>query len=160
MERDERARMGAKETSWALREVNRAATEADQQLARRIGLRPLDYAAISHILVTTQAIGPYELSTRLGISAGSASELVDRLERAGHVDRRRDATDRRRVGLHPTEHAVGQVQGELSPVITALDELEGDFTAAERTAIVRYLRAAAQILWDYASEEATETRPR
>jgi DNA-binding MarR family transcriptional regulator len=47
-------------------------------------------------------IGVRELAAREGISAAGMSGHVDRLERAGLVERRADAADRRRQGLHLT----------------------------------------------------------
>jgi DNA-binding MarR family transcriptional regulator len=149
VERVERTRVSASEASWALREVNRAAAEVDQVLARRIGLRPSDYTAMTHVMTGAGTIGPNELSARLGISTGSATELVDRLESAGHLQRRRDEHDRRRVALQPTDATVGRILGELGPLFTALDDLASDFTPDERDAIVRYLRGAAQLLSAY-----------
>ncbi|HZG89361.1 MAG TPA: MarR family winged helix-turn-helix transcriptional regulator [Pseudonocardia sp.] len=149
VERVERSRMSAAEASWALREVNRAAVEVDQVLARRMGLRPLDYAAMTHVMTGGEPIGPNQLSTRLGISTGSATELVDRLEGAGHLRRRRDEHDRRRVALQPTDATVGRILGELGPLFAALDDLAADFTSDERDAVVRYLRRAAQLLRSY-----------
>jgi DNA-binding MarR family transcriptional regulator len=98
--------MDAHELSWLLRAVIRASAEVDDDLARRLKLRPLDYAAMNHVMTSHQPLGPAELSARLGISTGSGTELVDRLERSGHLHRRRHPSDRRRVSLHPTETAV------------------------------------------------------
>lgn len=143
MEARERTRVSASEASWALREANRLAAEVEVELARRLHLRPLDTMALGHVMTASGPLGPAELSTRLGISTGSGSELVDRLERAGHLTRHRDTHDRRRVSLHASPEAVQSVLGELAPLFTALDTLAEDFTPEEQEVIVRYLRAAA-----------------
>jgi MarR family transcriptional regulator, organic hydroperoxide resistance regulator len=148
VEQAERSRMAASEASWALRDANRAAAEVDQVLAGRLGMRPLDYAAMSHVL-TGDGIGPNELSARLRISTGSATELVDRLERSGHLRRERGGRDRRRVGLRATDTAIGQILGELGPLFTALDGLADEFTEPELDAVVRYLRLAARSMRSY-----------
>lgn len=70
------------------------------------------------------------------------TELVDRLERAGHLQRRRDPQDRRRVELHASGAAVRSVLQELAPLFADLDLLAADFTPTEQAAIVRYLRGA------------------
>lgn len=115
VEARERERLSATETAWALREVNRLAAELDVELARRLHLRPLDHAALGHVMSSPTPLGPAELSARLGISTGSGTELVDRLEQAGHLQRRRDTHDRRRVLLHPSPTAVEAVLAELTP---------------------------------------------
>ncbi|WP_439593751.1 MarR family winged helix-turn-helix transcriptional regulator [Microbacterium sp.] len=149
----ERGRMSADELSWALRSVNRAAAQLDHALAARMGLRPTDYEAMGHIMDSEGShLGPVELGQRLGMSTGSATELADRLERAGHILRARDEADRRRVSLVPQGETVGRILGELGPLFEALDELAADFSDHERDAIERYLRQAARRLQTRAQE--------
>ena len=139
----ERALVSASEASWALREVNRLAAEADAELARRLHLRPLDHAALGHVMSAEVPLGPAELAARLGISSGSGTELVDRLERAGHLVRHRDLQDRRRVSLHVSSTATRSVLAELAPLLEDLDAVSADLTPEEHEVVVRYLRAAA-----------------
>jgi len=149
VEQVERGRMAAEELSWALRAVVRASGDVDRELAARLGLRPLDYAAMSHVMSGGEPLGPVEVSARLGISTGSGTELVDRLERAGHLRRERHPTDRRRVRLQPTEESVGRVLEALGPLLADLDAVADGFTADEQRVIGRYLRAAEASLRRY-----------
>ncbi|MEO5744792.1 MAG: MarR family winged helix-turn-helix transcriptional regulator, partial [Terracoccus sp.] len=89
-----------------------------------------------------EPLGPRELSARLGITPGAMTDVVDRLESAGHLLRRRDTTDRRRVQLMATESANDEVRTQLAELLDALDAITGDFTADERDAIRRYLDRA------------------
>lgn len=150
----ERALVSAPELSWALREVNRLAGALDVELARRLRLRLIDNMALGHVMSAPTPLGPAELSARLGISTGSGTELVDRLERAGHLERRRDTHDRRRVLLHASPEAVQSVLGELTPLFGTLDQLAGEFTPTEQEAIVRYLRTAASYMRTFIGEAA------
>ena len=100
-------------------------------------------------------LGPAELSARLGISSGSGTELVDRLERSGHLLRERHPHDRRRVALRPTESAVTDVLAALGPLVAAVDELADEFTPDEQETITRYLRAAARRLLEFAHPTPT-----
>lgn len=139
----ERSRMSAAELSWALRAVNRASTEVDQALAVRLGLRLIDYAAFAHVMAAeSDPIGPAELGHRLGITTGSATELVDRLERAQHITRERALSDRRRVSLTAREQSIRRALDELSPLFESLDELAAEFDENEQATIGRYLRGA------------------
>lgn len=143
----ERSLVDAGDLSWALRAVNRAGSTLDQAVAARLGLRLMDYAAFSHILsAAPDPIGPGELGQRLGITTGSATELVDRLERADHIVRQRAVDDRRRVALVPREHSVERTLGELTPLFARLDELADEFTPEEQAVIARYLRGAQERL--------------
>jgi DNA-binding MarR family transcriptional regulator len=152
VEERERARVRAAELSWALREVQRAGADVDRELAHRLGLRLTDYAAMGHLFTAEAPMGPVELSARLGISTGSGTELVDRLERAGHIDRQRHPDDRRRVVLQPSAAAVARILEGLRPLFTQLDQLAEEFPPAEQDAIGRYLRSAARLLKAYAAD--------
>ncbi|OAN34293.1 MarR family winged helix-turn-helix transcriptional regulator [Mycolicibacterium iranicum] len=154
VEQTERSRVTAEEVSWALRDFTRAAVDADYAIARRVGLRPMDYTALNHVFAHRGSLSPNQLSDRLGISTGSASELVDRLERAGHVERHRNEHDRRRVSLSPTPASVDRVLGELAPLLTELDEIARQYSAPERDLIAGYLRRVAQALRDYETSTA------
>ena len=138
--------------SLALREVTQAGADVGPALARRLGIRPLDCAAMEHVM--TGRLGPAELSARLGISTGSGTELVDRLERSGHLVRERHPHDRRRVALRATESTVADVLAALSPLLVAINALAADFTPDEQETITRYLREAARRLRDYAHPAA------
>jgi len=145
----ERGQVEAHEISWALRELTRAAIDVDFHLARRLRLRPLDYAAMNHVMTARDPVGPRELGHRLGISSGSATELVDRLEAAGHLERQRDPRDRRRLSLHPTPQAVHQILAALRPLLADLDALGEQLSEADQDVVRRYLRAASRVLLDY-----------
>jgi DNA-binding MarR family transcriptional regulator len=66
------------------------------------------------------------------------------LERAGHLERRRDTVDRRRVHLIPTRSALDQVAEELRPLVSALDSVVSQYSDAERAAVRRYLADALE----------------
>ncbi|WP_322410051.1 MarR family transcriptional regulator [Microbacterium invictum] len=141
----ERSRTEASEVSWALRDLNRATADLDRALADHMRLRPMDYDAIGHVMdAERDPLGTLELAARLRISPGSATELVDRLEKAGHVRRERSRTDRRRVQVSVTPHAIAQVLGDLGPLFRLLDDLAAGYPPAEQEVIAGFLRGAAE----------------
>jgi MarR family transcriptional regulator, organic hydroperoxide resistance regulator len=148
----ERGRVTASEVSWGVRELQRAQEELDRALAVRLRLRALDYTAMTHLLAADPPLGPVELASRLGISSGSGTELADRLERAGHLHRRRAADDRRRIVLEPDEASVARMLSELMPLFRELDVLAATFSTDEQAAITRYLSAAAERVRAHAAE--------
>lgn len=96
------------------------------------------------------ALGAAELNARLGISTGSATEPVDRLEQAGHLERSPHPTDRRRKVLAPTEATVGRVLSALRPLSERVDALAATFTPGEQAVIERHLRAVTGCFLDFA----------
>lgn len=159
VEEFERRRVNAPELSWALRALLRAAAEVDQQLAHRLRLRPLDYSAMNHVMSSEDRLGPVELSGRLGISTGSATELVDRLEQAGHLQRRAHPSDRRRKVLEPTDAALDRTLGALQPLFERLDGLVETFSPEDQAVIERYLRAATGHFLDFAHGTPAQDDP-
>jgi DNA-binding MarR family transcriptional regulator len=142
----ERSRVEGHDLSWALRAVMRAHDDVDRVLARQLGLRALDYAAIDQTMSNPEPTRPADISEHLGISTGSTTELLDRLEAAGHLRRSPHPTDRRRVLVHAEPAATSQILAALDPLFTALDNLAAAFTDDEQHAIQRYLRAAETLL--------------
>ena len=136
--------------TMALRDLATAGSEATTALARRMAMHPTDLAAMSHIAYAADQLGPGELSSRLGITPAATTDLIDRLEAAGHVLRERNPTDRRRVRLVPTESAKAAVRQQLADLLEHLDAVSEDFTPTEREAIQRYLEAAAAAYRDFA----------
>jgi len=58
----------------------------------------------------------------------SLSGVVDRLESAGHVERRRHPSDRRRLVVVPTEQVFKAGQEAFSPLEVGLEEVAGELT--------------------------------
>lgn len=108
-------------------------------LGRVLGMGPNDVWALERLRVEGP-LGPVELGHRLGgMRPASATRLVDRLEAAGHVERRRHPSDRRRQVVVHTERA--EVVGEevFSPLSRELEEAAAGLTPEESAAFARYL---------------------
>ena len=78
------------------------------EFARLHGLHPTDLRALIHLLDAARPGTPATpgwLADQLGLDASSVTALVHRLEELGHVRRRRDTADRRRVLLDVDERA-------------------------------------------------------
>lgn len=137
----------------ALRDLQLAIAEAELALARRMHLNPTDISAMAHLAFAEGALGTGELTGRLGISPAATTELVDRLERAGHVLRRRDDVDRRRVRLTPSPSAIVEVLSHLGPLLEQLDEVIEDTPEQDREAIHRYLVRVAEVYRSWSAGE-------
>lgn len=143
--------------AWAVHRLAVAITEADVALGRLLGLGARDYLAVKHLLLAEEPLGPVELGRVLGISSGSATTLVDRLENAGHVRRHAHAHDQRRrtVTVAPSTRAT--VLAELASLGTALDAVADGLTEAERRAVEHVLDAAARAARPRVSSSADPT---
>ncbi len=86
--------------------------EMHRHLAAWMRLPVSDANALGQITWAAEAgtpLSPAELSRRIAMTTGATTILLNRLESAGHVQRSRESSDRRRVTLRPTpaarEHA-------------------------------------------------------
>ncbi|QJW37698.1 MarR family winged helix-turn-helix transcriptional regulator [Cellulosimicrobium protaetiae] len=134
-----------------LRDLQDAIGEATSALAHRLRMSATDAAALEHVALADEALGPGELGARLAVTRSSATEVVDRLARAGHVERVRDEADRRRYRLEPTATARSRVRAELDPLRRSLDSAADGFSPAQQQVIATYLRAVTSAYRSYAA---------
>ena len=103
---DERERQ---EISLLLRRLTVELDAVGQRFARMHELNRTDVRALVAIMDAArrgEPMTPGRLGDAVELRSASVTALVDRLERAGHVRRVRDAADRRRVVLEMTESAM------------------------------------------------------
>ena len=138
--------ISGEDLSERLRRLAWAQFELNLALARALDMGPNDVWALERLRMEGP-LGPVELGNRLGgMRSASATALVDRLEAAGHVERRRHPSDRRRLVVVPTEQSDDAGEEAFAPLAAGLEEAASDLTAEERAAVARYLdRAMAAI---------------
>ncbi|WP_328311216.1 MarR family transcriptional regulator [Streptomyces sp. NBC_00442] len=69
----------------------------NQALADHLGLHPTDLQCLNLLGLEPGPVTTGRIAELTGLTTGSATRLVDRLEKSGYVTRRRDTEDRRRV---------------------------------------------------------------
>ncbi|MEO1058929.1 MAG: MarR family transcriptional regulator [Actinomycetota bacterium] len=127
----------------AMEAFERAASRAlDINRSDLQALNALEHGPLSH----------GALAEHLGLTAGSVTTLVDRLERAGYVARQPDPDDRRRseVALTPpTYEAFARV---YRPCGQAVEQRLHDLRENQRQAAAAALRLAAEAINDVATQ--------
>lgn len=124
-----------------------------RQARLRLGVSPTEMTALG----TLHVDGPCtisDLARVLAMTPASATELADRLERAGLVHRQPHPTDRRKRLLHPTSTATQALGG----MFEQLSELVTDGTDVPRPEVLAFLNAAADALNAAAHGPAGEVR--
>ncbi len=117
----------------------------NQAMADRVGLHPTDLQCINLLTIEPGPFTTGRIAELTGLTSGSATRLVDRLERAGYVTRERDATDRRRVLVVPVAEAIarlGAAWGDLSDGWTAMF---ADYTEPELALLLRHMRRTTEL---------------
>src|SRR5688500_3670569 len=79
-----------------LRKITAQSVLISDLVATRVGLNSTDLECLD-LLYLAGATTAGTLAKRTGLTTGATTAVIDRLERAGFVRRRRDADDRRKV---------------------------------------------------------------
>ena len=138
-----------------LQEFGLARDQMRSALASGAGISPTDLDALEHL----EAAGPLtqrQLGDRLSLTSGAITMLVDRLERAGWVQRRRHPSDRRSVLVELSPQAAELAPPGLASYHARIKLIAAGVPAAHREAIASFLQAAA----DAATDAAADLSPR
>ena len=103
------------------------------------GLRPGCFGVLRSVAASTEPLSQRDLSDRLGIDPSDIVGLVDVLEGAGLVTRRRDEADRRRYALELTDAGWVAVDRFDDLASGVSDQLLANLSAAEQAELERLL---------------------
>jgi DNA-binding MarR family transcriptional regulator len=134
----EQLRLAGGEIGDRLRLVAVLTRRLEQRMGEHLGVNLTDLSAMEH-LISDGPLTPSDLASRLEVSTAAGTHIVDRLERAGHVSRERDAADRRKVLVVPVEASVARVIQQLGPVLESLDAVVAGLSEADRAVVERFL---------------------
>jgi DNA-binding MarR family transcriptional regulator len=148
------------------RELSTATILFHQAIADRLGMHLTDHKCAG-ILLSTGAITAGELARRTGLTTGTITAVVDRLENAGFVRRARDPGDRRRVLIEPLRERIEEKIGPLfESMARAMVELCAQYSTQELAVIRDFTARAHQGAYEEirklreGSESATPPRGR
>jgi DNA-binding MarR family transcriptional regulator len=133
------------ELTVAVRHLVNASRELGARMARQLDVNSTDVAALD-LLEQHGPLGAAELAGRLGIRPASVTVLIDRLERAGHVERLRDHPDRRRITIAATPAALSANLAAWLPAILAVDDVGRTLSAEEKRVVRDYLVRVTEAL--------------
>ncbi|WP_327317060.1 MarR family winged helix-turn-helix transcriptional regulator [Streptomyces sp. NBC_01235] len=126
----------------------------NQALADRLGLHPTDLQCLNLLILEREPVTTGRVAELTGLTTGSATRLVDRLERAGYVVRQSDAADRRRVLVATVPERIAEfgrmwerLGGDWMPLFE-------DLADAELAVIVRHMRRTVE----FGAEQVTRLR--
>lgn len=125
----------------ACRRLHAAIDALDQAAADLLGISRGDLRCLN--LLEHGPIHPKQIATALGITPGSVTVMIDRLEAKGLVDRTRTPGDRRGVLVSATPlvfRSVGQLYRFCA---TTLSDMVLSYPAAEQLSAIKHLSDAA-----------------
>ena len=130
-----------KRQMWLARRLGSISTLYAMATAEHLGLNLSDMLCLG-ILSVAGPISPGQLATLIGLSTGSVTGLVDRLERLDLVRRERDEEDRRRIVLHLNTDRAKEIGQAFIPMLEAGWKHLEQFSDDELRVLSRYTEGA------------------
>jgi DNA-binding Lrp family transcriptional regulator len=129
------------------REFTAAVVLFHDAVGRALGLSAADRKCLD-VLDRLGPVSAGAIAKETGLTTGAVTGMIDRLHRAGYVDRRPNPDDRRGVlvALRSDTPRDEVLPGIFGPLGQDMAELATHFTADELAAIGRYLGATTEIL--------------
>ncbi len=115
---------------WRLARVNIRIGRLDASVLSEHGLTPVQFNVLA-ILVDEEGINQQDLADRLLVTKGNICGLINRMEKAGLVERHPNPSDRRSYSLYPTTDGVGAyhraapaLEAAMTQRFTSLSDVE------------------------------------
>jgi DNA-binding MarR family transcriptional regulator len=121
-----------------LKTISMLTRQIGRKIGESLGVNVTDMAALEQLL-NTGPMTPGQLAEHLKVTTAAATQIVDRLERAGHVARERRAHDRRKICVVPVQASIDRAFERLAPMIDGLDGVIAGLSPAERQVIESFL---------------------
>jgi DNA-binding MarR family transcriptional regulator len=121
-----------------------AASEFDERVAKKFKLSRTDMRCLDLL----NRLGPMtagQLADESGLSTGAVTFLLDRLEEAGMVKRRRDTDDRRRIWVELVPAAHRRLERMQAPIVAEMREVTQRFKAEELAIVRDFMREAKEV---------------
>ncbi|MFD8749856.1 MarR family winged helix-turn-helix transcriptional regulator [Kitasatospora sp. NPDC059577] len=123
-----------------------AVDDFDRECARVLGVNETDLRCLEILLREVEESSPTDLSDRLGLTTGSVTTMLDRLERAGYLTRAAHPTDRRKSVVRATPQAATRAHELIGPLVDgARSEVLAHFGPEQLDVITDFLDRARDL---------------
>ena len=130
-----------------------------QAIADRLGIHITDFKCLG-VLHRKGAMTPKILAAEMAVSTAAMTTIIDRLERVGYVQRKRESRDRRSLTVHATAQSRKRVTRLYKSLEDQRDGLNAGFTQEALKVIFRSLRQATVALQTATATLADDTNPK
>jgi DNA-binding MarR family transcriptional regulator len=127
-----------------LRKVGAQSVLISDLVATRVGLNSTDLECLD-LLYLAGATTAGTLARHTGLTSGATTAVIDRLERAGFVRRRRDASDRRCVVVDVVPASAERIQPLYALLAARLGQLNKQYGDRELEIVVDYLSRSLDV---------------
>src|ERR1700751_6092393 len=101
----------------AMERYQASVDDFDREMARLLGVNETDLRCLEILMQDVPEATPRLLADRLGLTTGSVTSMLDRLEKAGYLTRSPHPADRRKLIVRATETAVQRSRELVGPLV-------------------------------------------
>lgn len=118
-----------------------------QAIAERLGINVSDLECLTMARTAgDNGVTAGDLAAATALTSGAITGVIDRLELAGLVRRDRDANDRRKVIVRPTENVEKTVPPLFEPLHCSMTEIWTSYTEDQLALILDFLTRARDVM--------------
>jgi DNA-binding MarR family transcriptional regulator len=144
--------------TFEIRKFQNAQDEFDDAASARLGINRSDQRCMDIIDMHGQVTAG-RLATESGLSTGAVTTVLDRLERAGYVQRVRDTVDRRRVLVELTDEARRRAGEIWGPIAAESAATMAGYSDAELVFLRDFVQSARDFLARHLERITADTPP-
>ena len=120
-----------------------AVDDFDRELARLMGVNETDLRCLE-LLLGAEEVAPSWLAAKLGLTTGSVTTMLDRLEKLDYLTRTPHPTDRRKTLVRITPQASQRAFGLMAPFLDDAAHVLARFTPERLELVTDYLTASRE----------------
>lgn len=126
------------DVEYKLRKISGLIKQKGRKILANYPITSSQFVALQWI-IEEEALTIGDLSKKIGLAFSTTTDLVDRMEKNGLVERVKDVKDRRVVRVHVLEKGASIIKEVIEKRQEYLGEILKNFTEDERTELMKWL---------------------
>jgi len=129
----------------AVRDYNFSNVLFRKTIVEKLGVNITDWECLG-LLLQKGVSTPTELSKHTGLTSGATTAMLDRLERSGIIERRRNPEDRRGTLIVIVKEKASEIATILASAIRAQEQLLSSYTEEELEFLSDFISKLAEVV--------------
>ena len=134
-----------RQTLLAVRDYNFSNVLLRNTIVEKLGVNITDWECLG-LLLQKGVSTPTELAKHTGLTSGATTAMLDRLERSGIIERRRNPDDRRGTLIVVVKEKAADLTSLFASVRRAQEQLLSSYTTKELEFLSDFISKLAQVL--------------
>ena len=134
-----------RQTLLAVRDYNFSNVLLRNTIVEKLGVNITDWECLG-LLLQKGVSTPTELAKHTGLTSGATTAMLDRLERSGIIERRRNPEDRRGTLIVVVKKKAADLTALFASVRRAQEQLLSSYTEKELEILLDFINKLAKVL--------------